>query len=110
MPAVVEDNTPIIRSEGTVMESSTADKKRNKLGYHRTSVACGKLSVLGGLRLEYSFLMRQYTVGGERSDVLLHQMMLKGDARIVYASGRNASSSLSTSSPRSRRSHVPVLV
>lgn len=22
---------------------STADKKRNKLGYHRTAVACGKL-------------------------------------------------------------------
>ncbi|KAL7655542.1 hypothetical protein ACMYSQ_007485 [Aspergillus niger] len=40
MPAVVEDITPITRSEGTVMESSTADKKRNKLGYHRTSVAC----------------------------------------------------------------------
>ncbi|KAE8145816.1 putative C6 finger domain protein [Aspergillus avenaceus] len=27
-------------SQTAVMESSTADKKRNKLGYHRTSVAC----------------------------------------------------------------------
>ncbi|PWY90558.1 hypothetical protein BO94DRAFT_29979 [Aspergillus sclerotioniger CBS 115572] len=40
MPAVVEDIIPTNNSEGTVMEPSTADKKRNKLGYHRTSVAC----------------------------------------------------------------------
>ncbi|GES63200.1 C6 finger domain protein [Aspergillus terreus] len=32
--------TPTPTPQGPIMESSTADKKRNKLGYHRTSVAC----------------------------------------------------------------------
>ncbi|THC90596.1 hypothetical protein EYZ11_009944 [Aspergillus tanneri] len=40
MPAVVENMTSTPNSQGPAMESSTADKKRNKLGYHRTSVAC----------------------------------------------------------------------
>ncbi|PWY83548.1 C6 finger domain protein [Aspergillus heteromorphus CBS 117.55] len=39
MPAVVEDLTPTTSPQAAAMESS-ADKKRNKLGYHRTSVAC----------------------------------------------------------------------
>lgn len=38
MPAVVEmSSTP----HGAMDSSSASDKKRNKLGYHRTSVACG---------------------------------------------------------------------
>ncbi|KAL4890697.1 putative C6 finger domain protein [Aspergillus ambiguus] len=40
MPAVIESMTPTPNPQGAVMDSSTADKKRNKLGYHRTSVAC----------------------------------------------------------------------
>ncbi|PYH89399.1 hypothetical protein BO71DRAFT_423021 [Aspergillus ellipticus CBS 707.79] len=41
MPAVIEDlTTPNTSPPAAAMESSTADKKRNKLGYHRTSVAC----------------------------------------------------------------------
>jgi hypothetical protein len=28
------------------MDASAADKKRNKLGYHRTSVACGEHQVI----------------------------------------------------------------
>ncbi|KAJ9298937.1 transcriptional regulator family: Fungal Specific TF [Paecilomyces variotii] len=43
MPAVVESTTSTPNSGSLAMESSnasSADKKRNKLGYHRTSVAC----------------------------------------------------------------------
>lgn len=41
MPAAVEvmATTPTSQS---AMDSANADKKRNKLGYHRTSVACGE--------------------------------------------------------------------
>ncbi|KAH8431649.1 putative C6 finger domain protein [Aspergillus melleus] len=41
MPAAVENMTSTTpNSQAAVMDSSAADKKRNKLGYHRTSVAC----------------------------------------------------------------------
>ncbi|KAL2871577.1 putative C6 finger domain protein [Aspergillus lucknowensis] len=40
MSAAVECMTSVTISQTAVMEPSTADKKRNKLGYHRTSVAC----------------------------------------------------------------------
>ncbi|KAL2827715.1 hypothetical protein BDW59DRAFT_143742 [Aspergillus cavernicola] len=40
MPAVVECMTSLTISHPADMEPSLADKKRNKLGYHRTSVAC----------------------------------------------------------------------
>ncbi|KAL2819982.1 hypothetical protein BJX63DRAFT_428308 [Aspergillus granulosus] len=40
MPVAVECMTPVTISQTAVMEPSAADKKRNKLGYHRTSVAC----------------------------------------------------------------------
>ncbi|KAF9887280.1 hypothetical protein FE257_010408 [Aspergillus nanangensis] len=40
MPAVIEAMSSTPNPQGAVMDSSTADKKRNKLGYHRTSVAC----------------------------------------------------------------------
>src|SRR5205814_10282964 len=40
------NTTPAVTSEATspVGHAYTLDKKRNKLGYHRTSVACGMLS------------------------------------------------------------------
>ncbi|KAI9367219.1 hypothetical protein BJX61DRAFT_547699 [Aspergillus egyptiacus] len=40
MPAAVECMTSLATTQTAVMEPSTSDKKRNKLGYHRTSVAC----------------------------------------------------------------------
>ncbi|KAL4870488.1 hypothetical protein BDV12DRAFT_195426 [Aspergillus spectabilis] len=40
MPAVVECMTSVAISQTADMDPSSADKKRNKLGYHRTSVAC----------------------------------------------------------------------
>lgn len=43
MSTIVETATPTPNLKGLVMENSnasSADKKRNKLGYHRTSVAC----------------------------------------------------------------------
>ena len=43
MPAVVDmSSTP-----HGAMDSTPNDKKRNKLGYHRTSVACGRLLPIG---------------------------------------------------------------
>lgn len=69
MPAVVEDITPTNCSEGAVMEPSTADKKRNKLGYHRTSVACGKLAVPGVLCCITSLLILNATVHCRRRKI-----------------------------------------
>ncbi|PYH47867.1 putative C6 finger domain protein [Aspergillus saccharolyticus JOP 1030-1] len=40
MPSLVQNFDPSPIPPGAIMESSAADKKRNKLGYHRTSVAC----------------------------------------------------------------------
>ncbi|KAL3493530.1 C6 finger domain protein [Aspergillus germanicus] len=40
MPVAVECMTSVTISQIAVMDPSAADKKRNKLGYHRTSVAC----------------------------------------------------------------------
>ncbi|KAL4786010.1 hypothetical protein BJX76DRAFT_346603 [Aspergillus varians] len=40
MPAAVGCMTSVTISQTEAMDPSTADKKRNKLGYHRTSVAC----------------------------------------------------------------------
>lgn len=39
-------STPKVRpvTDGEADDMSAADKKRNKLGYHRTAVACGKLT------------------------------------------------------------------
>lgn len=44
-------STPNVREAGM----SVADKRRNKLGYHRTSVACGKCAswILPGLKLNH---------------------------------------------------------
>lgn len=43
MPAVLVQNmTSLPNTQAPIMENPTADKKRNKLGYHRTSVACGE--------------------------------------------------------------------
>ncbi|KAJ5699132.1 hypothetical protein N7462_001137 [Penicillium macrosclerotiorum] len=40
MPAAVEAMASTPNSQGAMDSASAADKKRNKLGYHRTSVAC----------------------------------------------------------------------
>ncbi|KAL4874237.1 hypothetical protein BJY04DRAFT_226448 [Aspergillus karnatakaensis] len=40
MTAVVECMTSVAITQTVTMDPSSADKKRNKLGYHRTSVAC----------------------------------------------------------------------
>lgn len=56
MPAVVEemDTTPNLQA---AMDASAADKKRNKLGYHRTSVACGELPIPSPAAFIYSTLL-----------------------------------------------------
>ena len=42
MPAAVEVMATTPTSQSAMDSASNADKKRNKLGYHRTSVACGE--------------------------------------------------------------------
>lgn len=44
MPAAVEAMATTPNSQ-SAMDASNADKKRNKLGYHRTSVACGQFTL-----------------------------------------------------------------
>lgn len=61
---------------------SVADKRRNKLGYHRTSVACGKSSFEYLNACADSIL--QATAEDGRYDVYLRQMMLKADVPTVY--------------------------
>lgn len=55
MPAAVEvmESTP--SSHGTMDSSNASDKKRNKLGYHRTSVACGQYLISGALPVPSPF-------------------------------------------------------
>lgn len=68
------------------MGMSSSDKRRNKLGYHRTSVACGKSAwtcppPVGGP--VSAALLRdtiQVTVDGERSGASLPLPMSRGDA------------------------------
>lgn len=49
MPAIIKRSasTPNVRglASADTAGTSLADKRRNKLGYHRTSVACGEFSV-----------------------------------------------------------------
>lgn len=61
---------------------SVADKRRNKLGYHRTSVACGK-SRFEYLKA-YADPILQVIAEDGRYDVYLPQMMPKADVPTVY--------------------------
>lgn len=64
-------STPNVRGDAGL---SMADKRRNKLGYHRTSVACGESSSC--LRIEmWSDKEAQDIVEGARSDACLPQTM-----------------------------------
>lgn len=72
-------STPNVRGESGM---SVADKRRNKLGYHRTSVACGKSSFECLNACADSIL--QATAEDGRYDVYLRQMMLKADVPTVY--------------------------
>jgi len=62
---------------------SAGEKKRNKLGYHRTSVACGKLEsiVVRYLYINPSF---KVTAGVERLDASLLPTTLKDAVSTVF--------------------------
>jgi hypothetical protein len=64
--------------------SPTSNKARNKLGYHRTSVACGELdldrSCVGYRKADWT---SQGIVDEERFDVFLLQRILKDAVQIV---------------------------
>ena len=65
---------------------SLAEKRRNKLGYHRTSVACGmSCSILITTdRVEVNTDPQQSTAGGERYAASLLLMTLRIDAPTAY--------------------------
>ncbi|KAL8652836.1 MAG: hypothetical protein Q9226_004100 [Calogaya cf. arnoldii] len=74
-------STPNVRGVLTAESSmSLADKRRNKLGYHRTSVACGKLIILPP---RLWLISVQVIVDGARYDVCSLSMTLRVGARIV---------------------------
>ncbi|KAJ5560461.1 hypothetical protein N7513_002860 [Penicillium frequentans] len=58
MPAAVEAMATTPNSQ-SAMDASNADKKRNKLGYHRTSVACGQFT-LNLLSMRSRYLCRLF--------------------------------------------------
>lgn len=85
-------SSPNVRGMASTEASSTSlsDKRRNKLGYHRTSVACGQCTAqnfvpfaakytCSGLWL--TFL--QGTAAGERSGAFWLQGIRKEDAQIA---------------------------
>lgn len=55
-------------------------KKRNKLGYHRTAVACGESSETGW----YVSYVEQVIAGGGRSGAFLLLTILPHVVKIVY--------------------------
>jgi hypothetical protein len=71
MPGIMKRavSSPNVRDLASLDTSamSNADKKRNKLGYHRTAVACGKFSYQH-VNLALT-LATKYIAEGARSDV-----------------------------------------
>jgi len=63
----------------SAMDSAIADKKRNKLGYHRTSVACGQSPISTGF-LVYSAHCRTYT----RQEVSVMRAISKERLLLIY--------------------------
>lgn len=111
MPALVQNINPSPIPQDAIMESSAADKKRNKLGYHRTSVACGKLSspppsVCPSKPSNSS--PSKCTVDDGKSDAFSPRMMLRDDARTASDCEKSANSFPLTSSLPSRRNHARV--
>jgi hypothetical protein len=95
MPSVVKRSvsTPNVRSMASVESAmSLADKRRNKLGYHRTSVACGTPS-LCSLIFRLLYIARptdqllffvQVIAGDAKFDACSTQTIRKEDAQIAY--------------------------
>ena len=76
-------STPNVRGLGIVDAGmSLADKRRNKLGYHRTSVACGR-SFAHRTNTQSLIFELQDTADGARYGACLHLMTLKIAVRIV---------------------------
>ncbi len=87
MPGLIRsgDSSPGLRdmsADGPAL--SPADKKRNKLGYHRTAVACGQYlyTVLPRMSLSNNL---QDIVDGERSDAYLLLTTRVPDVRTASA-------------------------
>jgi hypothetical protein len=72
--------------------SPTSNKPRNKLGYHRTSVACGKEDAPCSHRINITDQALQDTVGVGRSDVFLPLKILKAGVQTASASRKSATS------------------
>ena len=71
LPVKRSSSTPAARGDTGM---SMADKRRNKLGYHRTSVACGKHSS-NPIHLTVTEVFTQDTAAGERYGAWLRQMI-----------------------------------
>ncbi len=120
-------STPVVRPQQANMSQAqampspdhsalglAAEKRRNKLGYHRTSVACGTLSKndrVEGMRNETyeSANAPQATAGGARFVAFHHQPTSRAAASTASASKRSAASTLSTSSRHQTRGRTLLL-
>jgi len=77
-------STPNVRGHHNSDAGMTsAEKRRNKLGYHRTSVACG-MKILLLLCVIVADLATKVIAEGARSDACLLQMIRKTDAPTAY--------------------------
>ena len=86
MPGLIRtgSSSPTIHdmsAEGTPL--SPTDKKRNKLGYHRTAVACGQPTLPNPSSTVFLTII-QATVDGVRSVVFLRLTMQAAGARIAF--------------------------
>lgn len=87
MPGVVHSDSSSPNPGDLAVEGlplSPADRKRNKLGYHRTAVACGQSLYLKCSPDNISNHV-QATVDGAKSDAYLPSKTLEDDAKIAFA-------------------------
>lgn len=79
-------STPNVRSLSEIDTSnmSVAEKRRNKLGYHRTSIACSEWAIFGDRLYRYANCS-QVTVAGAKSDACWTRKILTIVVRIAFA-------------------------
>lgn len=74
--------------------SGGENKKRNKLGYHRTAVACGEFILISSWLLCSLKISTQVIADDGKFDVYLRSTLPKYDVRIVSACEKIVNSSL----------------
>lgn len=81
------DSSPPLRTRASTMSDSEQDKKRNKLGYQRISIACGEYLITPPCSRYVERLTDgvQLIAAVAKFDAFSPRRMRKADARIVFA-------------------------